>query len=147
MIPGEDLSNQYAETLKSVLCVKFSLAPYYYCFIPRNRRPVTFKLALMFPLLPHALRIGSAGFRRFILNIIPSKTLHQVRDMVDILEHNTRSLIKAKKEAVSRGDLDVKDDPKDIISLLRPCPTNFDCADIDIPSQSEAIWRPKKGCL
>ncbi|KAF8180714.1 cytochrome P450 [Mycena galopus ATCC 62051] len=46
MIPGEDLSNQYAETLKGIF------------------------------------------------------------------------LIKAKKEAVSRGELDVKDDPKDIMSLL-----------------------------
>ncbi|KAJ7134048.1 cytochrome P450 [Mycena crocata] len=99
MLPGKEPEDKYAETLKEIL-------------------PTTFKMGLLFPLLPTLSRIGSAGFRRFMINMIPSKTLHQTRDLVDIMERTARKLILEKKEAINRGQVDVKDDAKDIMSLL-----------------------------
>ncbi|KAJ7775924.1 cytochrome P450 [Mycena maculata] len=99
MLAGKEANDKYAETLKELL-------------------PTTFKLALLFPFLPHAIQMGSAAFRRFMVNIIPSKTLHQVRDMVDFMERTARQLVEAKKEAVRRGHLDMADNSKDIMTLL-----------------------------
>ncbi|KAJ7832878.1 cytochrome P450 [Mycena olivaceomarginata] len=64
--------------------------------------PAVFKMGLLFPLLPYATKIGSSAFRQFIVDIIPWKTLHRARDIA----------------AVARGQLDMADDAKDIMSLL-----------------------------
>ncbi|KAF7347085.1 Cytochrome P450 [Mycena venus] len=99
MIPGQDTRNEYAETLKELL-------------------PTVFKFKLFFPFLPRACEIGSAAFRRFVVDMIPSKTLHRARDMVDLMEREATQLVKEKKEAVARGQLDIEDDSKDIMTLL-----------------------------
>ncbi|KAJ6574605.1 cytochrome P450 [Mycena capillaripes] len=99
MIPGQDTRNEYAETLKELL-------------------PTVFKFKLFFPFLPRACEIGSAAFRRFVVDMIPSKTLHRARDMVDLMERKATQLVMEKKEAVARGQLDIEDDSKDIMTLL-----------------------------
>ncbi|KAJ7511898.1 cytochrome P450 [Mycena galericulata] len=99
MIPGKEPTDKYAETLKELL-------------------PTVFKLGLLFPLLPSAFQMFSASFRRIIVNITPSKTLHRVRDMVDLMDRYVRALVSAQKEAVNQGHLDMEDDSRDIMSLL-----------------------------
>ncbi|KAJ6535604.1 cytochrome P450 [Mycena capillaripes] len=99
MIPGQTPEDKYAETVKGLL-------------------PTEFKMGLLLPLLPRASRIGSAAFRRFVVNAIPSKTLHRARDLVDHMESTARELIRTKKEAIARGQLDTTDNSKDIMSLL-----------------------------
>ncbi|KAF7348656.1 Cytochrome P450 [Mycena venus] len=99
MIPGQDTRNEYAETLKELF-------------------PTVFKFKLFFPFLPRACEIGSAAFRRFVVDMIPSKTLHRARDMVDLMERKATQLVMEKKEAVACGQLDIEDDSKDIMTLL-----------------------------
>ncbi|KAJ7816524.1 cytochrome P450 [Mycena olivaceomarginata] len=99
MIPGEAPHDKYASTIKELL-------------------PAVFKMGLLFPLLPYATKIGSSAFRRFIVDMIPWKTLHRARDIVDEMHSTTMDLILSKKEAVARGRLEIADDAKDIISLL-----------------------------
>ncbi|KAJ7678438.1 cytochrome P450 [Mycena olivaceomarginata] len=88
MIPGEAPHDKYANTIKELL-------------------PAVFKMGLLFPLLP-----------RFIIDIIPWKTLHRARDIVDEMHITTMDLIMSKKAAVARGQLDMADDARDIMSLL-----------------------------
>ncbi|KAJ7738300.1 cytochrome P450 [Mycena olivaceomarginata] len=92
MIPGEEPHDKYANTIKELL-------------------PAVFKMGLLFPLLPYATKIGSSAFRRSIVDIIPWKTLHRARDIVDEMHSTT-------KRVVARGQLDMADDAKDIMSLL-----------------------------
>ncbi|KAJ6522227.1 cytochrome P450 [Mycena vulgaris] len=99
MLPGQEREDKYAETLKELL-------------------PTVFQMSLLFPLLPWLSRRGSPAFRRSVVNIIPSKTLHKARDLVDLMEITATKLIAGKKEAVKSGELEMQDDSKDIMSLL-----------------------------
>ncbi|KAJ7487096.1 hypothetical protein FB451DRAFT_1535553 [Mycena latifolia] len=98
MIPGREADDKYAVTLKELL-------------------PTVFKMGILFPLLPWVSRIGSPTFRRFLVNAIPSRTLHKARDLVATLESTENKLI-AEKAAVKGGQLDVDDSSRDIMSLL-----------------------------
>ncbi|KAJ6567938.1 cytochrome P450 [Mycena vulgaris] len=99
MLPGQEKEDKYAETLKELL-------------------PTVFQMGLLFPLLPWLSGRGSPAFRRSMVNMIPSKTLHKTRDMVDLMEATATKLIAGKKEAVKSGELEMQDDSKDIMSLL-----------------------------
>ncbi|KAJ7495126.1 cytochrome P450 [Mycena latifolia] len=99
MIPGHKADDKYAVTLKELL-------------------PTVFKMGILFPLLPWVSRIGSPAFRRFLVNVIPSRTLHKARDLVDAMESTANKLIAEKKAAVTHGQLDVDDGSRDIMSLL-----------------------------
>ncbi|KAJ6522235.1 cytochrome P450 [Mycena vulgaris] len=99
MLPGQEKEDKYAETLKELLLL--------------------FQMGLLFPLLPWLSGRGSPAFRRSMVNMIPWKTLHKTRDMVDLMEATATKLIAGKKEAVKSGELEMQDDSKDIMSLLR----------------------------
>ncbi|KAJ6473350.1 cytochrome P450 [Mycena vitilis] len=99
MIYGQEPEDKYAETLKDVL-------------------PVTFNMGILFPILPYLLKIGPPAFRRFVVDAIPSKTLHHARDLVDHMHRMGSELIRNKKEALTRGQLEITEDSKDIMSLL-----------------------------
>ncbi|KAJ7325902.1 cytochrome P450 [Mycena albidolilacea] len=55
---------------------------------------------------------------RSIVDIIPWKTLHRAKDIVDEMHSTTLDLILSKKAAVARGQLDMAHDANDIMSLL-----------------------------
>ncbi|KAJ6526476.1 cytochrome P450 [Mycena vulgaris] len=61
---------------------------------------------------------GSPAFRRSVVNITPLKTLHEARDLVDLMEVTATKLIAGKREAVKSGELEIQYDSKDIMSLL-----------------------------
>ncbi|KAJ7158842.1 cytochrome P450 [Mycena filopes] len=72
-------------------------------------------------ILPWASQIGSAKFRRFIVDIVPWKDLHTGRDILDMMYDHAVQIYNAKKAALERGDEAVSQQisqGKDIISIL-----------------------------
>lgn len=78
-------------------------------------------------ILPKVARIGPPKFRRFIVGIIPWKTLHEGRDIVDTMYGTAVHIYNIKKAALDAGDKAVSAQiarGKDIISVLSistPC--------------------------
>ena len=67
------------------------------------------------------VRIGTPKFRRFILNLIPWKALHQLRDISDVVHNTAVEIINSKKRALADGDEAVArqiGQGKDILSVL-----------------------------
>lgn len=72
-------------------------------------------------LLPHVSSIGPAGFRRFIVNLLPWKDLHTLRDMADYMYSLGTEIFESKKLALERGDEVVAQQigsGKDLLSVL-----------------------------
>ncbi|KAJ6513338.1 cytochrome P450 [Mycena sanguinolenta] len=72
-------------------------------------------------LLPLVAEIGSARFRRFIVNIVPWSDLHEARDILDTLYATAVHIYNLKKAALEAGDEAVSSqiaEGKDIISIL-----------------------------
>ena len=84
-------------------------------------RPVTFKTLFIQMYLTPLVRLGTPKFRRFILNLIPWKTLHQLRDILDVIHNTAVEVINSKKRALEDGDEAVArqiGEGKDILSIL-----------------------------
>jgi hypothetical protein len=67
------------------------------------------------------VRLGTPKFRRFILDLIPWKDLHQLRDISDIIQKTAVQIINSKKRALKDGDEAVArqiGQGKDILSIL-----------------------------
>jgi len=65
--------------------------------------------------------LGTPKLRRFILNLIPWKALHQLRDISDIFHNTAVEIINSKKRALEDGDEAVArqiSQGKDILSIL-----------------------------
>lgn len=72
-------------------------------------------------ILPWAVNIGSPKFRRFVVNTIPWKNLHDGRDILDTLYATAVQIYNLKKAALEAGDEAVSTQVaqgKDIISIL-----------------------------
>ena len=72
-------------------------------------------------LLAPSLNIGTPKFRRFVLNLLPWKNLHEIRDIVDVLANTSAEIFEEKKKALEKGDKTVThqiDEGNDIMSLL-----------------------------
>ena len=75
-------------------------------------------------------RIGTPKFRRLILDLIPSKNLHELRDITDIIQNTTVEIINSKKQAFQKGDDAVArqiGQGKDILSILSKGFSFLDC--------------------
>ena len=82
-------------------------------------------------LTPLLVKIGSPKFRRFIIDLIPWKTLHQIRDISDIIHNTAVEIINSKKRALEDGDEAVErqiGQGKDILSILSRALTFLDYA-------------------
>ncbi|KAJ4474910.1 cytochrome P450 [Lentinula aciculospora] len=74
-----------------------------------------------FNVLPYISWIGTAGFRRFVINILPWKDLHHLHDMTDYMQCIAEGIYKSKKRAFEIGDEAVAQQigrGKDLISIL-----------------------------
>ena len=71
--------------------------------------------------LPY-LKIGTPKFRRFIIDILPWKNLHDVRDIVDLLHNTSVEIFEARKKALEEGDETQIGQGKDIMSTLSAYP-------------------------
>ncbi|KAJ7724643.1 cytochrome P450 [Mycena metata] len=99
MLPGKERTDQYARALKGLL-------------------PAAFKLGIWLPLLPAILKIPSRAFLRLMISVLPLPALRETRDLVDFMAANALKLVQERKEAIRNGTVEVKDDAKDIMSLL-----------------------------
>ena len=66
-------------------------------------------------------KLGPPKFRRFILDLIPWRTLHQLRDISDVIHGTAVEIINSKKRALEDGDEAVArqiGQGKDILSIL-----------------------------
>ena len=71
--------------------------------------------------LSTCLKIGTPKFRRFIMDLLPWKSLHEIRDIVDVLHNTTVEIFEAKKKALEEGDEAVTQQigqGKDFMSIL-----------------------------
>lgn len=76
-------------------------------------------------LLPLAVKIGTPKFRRFVVDVLPWKKLHQVRDTVDLMYEYAMRIYEEKKKAFAEGNevfiSKQVGGGKDIISNLSAC--------------------------
>lgn len=70
-------------------------------------------------------KIGTPRFRRMIVDLIPYKDLHKVRDIIDVLHKTSVEIYESKKKALEEGDESLAAQVgrgKDIMSVLsKPC--------------------------
>ena len=113
----------YAVPYASQFCQPFLLL-----FLCRIR---SVQLALMLPtrvLLPTLSKIGSANFRRFVVDMVPWKNVRRLRDISDTLHHIAVEIYETKKRAIEGGDDAVARQiggGKDIMSILSEHDRNF----------------------
>ena len=72
-------------------------------------------------LLTRCMKFGTPKFRRFIMDILPWKNLHEIRDIVDVLHNTSVEIFEAKKKALEEGDEAVAQQigrGQDIMSIL-----------------------------
>ncbi|KAJ6459207.1 cytochrome P450 [Mycena vulgaris] len=99
MLPGHSEANRYGESLREIV-------------------PNAFKLAVLLPLLPPILKMPFPSFRRFMINLLPLPPLRRVRDLVDLTHATAVQLVRDRKAAILGGELSLKDDAQDIMSIL-----------------------------
>ncbi|TFK27109.1 cytochrome P450 [Coprinopsis marcescibilis] len=74
-----------------------------------------------FIIFPHVANIGTPRFRRFVVDLLPWKNLHALRDMVDVMANTSVEIFESKKRAFELGDEAIHEQVgqgKDIISIL-----------------------------
>ncbi|KAF5375327.1 hypothetical protein D9757_009678 [Collybiopsis confluens] len=91
-------------------------------------------------IFPRVARIGSPKFRRFIVNLLPWKDLHHMRDMVDYMHEVASEIYEEKKKVFEVGDEAITQQTgrgKDLISILMK--ENMKAVDEDRLADSEVI--------
>ena len=72
-------------------------------------------------ILPTVAKWGTASLRRRLVDFLPWKALHELRDISDVLHNTSTEIYEAKKQAFKDGDEAVSKQigrGKDIISIL-----------------------------
>ncbi|KAJ3804415.1 cytochrome P450 [Lentinula aff. lateritia] len=93
-----------------------------------------------FNVLPYVSWIGTAGFRRRMVNMLPWKDLHHMRDMVDYMHSVAEQIYKIKLRAFEAGDEAVASQigrGNDLISILMK--ENMDASEEDRLGDTEVI--------
>ncbi|KAF5361363.1 hypothetical protein D9757_011368 [Collybiopsis confluens] len=91
-------------------------------------------------IFPRVARIGTPKFRRFIVNLLPWKDLHHMRDMVDYMHEVASEIYEEKKKVFEGGDEAITQQTgrgKDLISILMK--ENMKAVDEDRLADSEVI--------
>ena len=85
-------------------------------------RPTVFKVVFWRTyFLPFLLKIGSPKFYRRLIDFVPWRTLHELRNMSDIMYKTSVEIYESKKAALAAGDEAVSQQigqGKDILSIL-----------------------------
>lgn len=88
--------------------------------------PSLFKLNMLSAYLLQPLsKVGTPKFRRWIVDTIPHKNLHAVRDIVDVIYNTSMEIFEGKKKALDDGDEALANQVgrgKDIMSILSEYP-------------------------
>ncbi len=72
-------------------------------------------------LLPFVVNIGSASFRRRVVEIFPSKSIQAARELSDLMDKTSREILDSKRRALAEGNEAVHRQVgagKDIMSVL-----------------------------
>ena len=72
-------------------------------------------------MLPMLKKLGPPQFRRRLLDMVPMQQVQRVKEIVDILDQNTREIFFGKRAAMEAGDAAVKEqvaNGNDIMSIL-----------------------------
>ncbi|KAF8202148.1 cytochrome P450 [Pholiota molesta] len=116
-------------------------APHPYSQAAKNLELAWGKLRLSTAyLLPPLSKIGSAKFRRFVVNMIPWKDVHDVRDIVDVLTDTSIKIFDIKTKALTEGDEALATQigrGKDIMSILMKA--NMSASKEDSLTQDELL--------
>ncbi|EPQ53108.1 cytochrome P450 [Gloeophyllum trabeum ATCC 11539] len=83
--------------------------------------PHVFEFAVVLPILPYLMKIGSPRFRRFMVEITPNKKIRRIKEMIDIMWKTSLNIYQTKVAALSKGDEALAKEVgqgKDIITLL-----------------------------
>ena len=62
------------------------------------------------------------------MDILPWKTIHEIRDMVDVMDRTSIEIFETKRKALEEGDEAVAQQMgqgKDIMSILSASPASF----------------------
>ncbi|KAF8199596.1 cytochrome P450 [Pholiota molesta] len=95
--------------------------------------------------VPHPYTISTKklmyiGIPRFIVNLIPSQPIRELREIVDILHNTSVEILQSKKKALEEGDEAVSrqiGQGKDILSILMRA--NMEASNEDVLSQEELL--------
>lgn len=71
--------------------------------------------------LPYLSNIGTAAFRRWVIRLIPSKSIQALVEAADIMDESSKKIFDEKKTALKRGDDAVVHqigEGRDILSIL-----------------------------
>ncbi|KAI0791323.1 cytochrome P450 [Abortiporus biennis] len=93
----DDTPNQFAETLKDTV-------------------PAVGPIYVILVFFPWITKIGSAKFRRRILELLPWKRMQKILEISDMLERTGRDILTHSRETMSNGD--VPEDGRDILKVL-----------------------------
>ena len=77
-----------------------------------------------FYLLPMLNKIGTPAFRKWLVDIVPWKNLHDIRDIINTMNETAVEIIESKKRAIEAGDDSIAQQVgrgKDVISTLSTC--------------------------
>jgi len=80
-----------------------------------------FSLGVYLPWIPLLKKIGSPRFRRFLIDLLPSKRVRKVKNIVDIMDNTSKAVLEMKKASLFQGDEVVSEQVhvgKDIMSVL-----------------------------
>lgn len=83
--------------------------------------PVLIDLDKHLRVLPYVMNIGPAWFRRFIIDILPSKPVQKMKGIIDIMQKTSEDIVAQKREALAAGEDSVVRQMgagKDIMSIL-----------------------------
>ena len=74
--------------------------------------------------MPFLFNFGSSQFRRWVVERIPFEFIQKPRRIVDLIDHETRTILETKKRALEQGDkavLEQVGEGRDILSTLCEC--------------------------
>jgi len=83
--------------------------------------PILYDFAMFLAAIPHLMKIGSPSFRRFAVEMSPSRGIRQIKEKVDIMEKTSKRIYQQKLAALHQGDEVLAKQiggGKDIMSLL-----------------------------
>ncbi|TFK40020.1 cytochrome P450 [Crucibulum laeve] len=85
-------------------------------------------------------KIGSPRFQRWVIDMLPWKTIHELRDIVDLIHNTSLEIFKSKKRALEEGDEVLQKQVaqgKDIMSILLR--ENMNASEEDRLTESELL--------
>ncbi|KAF9002247.1 cytochrome P450 [Cyathus striatus] len=114
--------------------------PHPYSIAVKDLVPSTSRLSTLRGLYPVLSRIGTPGFRRWVINVSPFKLLHKLRDIIDFMHNTSVEILESKRKALEEGDETVARQVargKDIMSILLKA--NMEASEDDRLPEDEVI--------